>query len=586
MSLDAFEEVKDDFMQELKEPDTAEEEADSESSGDEECWRWMMDGQAPRCSNVECNDEFWLIRRRHHCRPCGKIFCRECCPKDPSGVRQCSSCAMSSNPMLSSFIPTETRNINIRANHMARLSERLLKEYTSISDIPLIKLISAGPPKKIFKINREIAAGSFGRVFEARDDRVGDRVAIKIFSRDSKNQAEQEKNIAKEVLLHQKAIDVHSERSHDRMPFPRIYNLFFQKPGILSTCQTWVVMELIEGATMAEFLRSEYPMPHDPAYPDPAVAAKISPLDKVRDVTEAKRRQRSIQTLDLTELDQPDADGASLGRRSRGISEERTVSELARQILISVAWAHEAGIVFRDLKADNIMVENDPFTDKKVLRLIDFGSAMEMPPNARSIKAKSLVGSYAYMAPETWQLEYSPKSDVWGIGCLVHELAMGVSPFQWVEPKLAELVAEMKASKEESKRKGHEDLAASVNGADEEPVIVSISEVRQRMFNMHSSCEVKVERKGPQSRAQQEQEDILCWSQEFVDFIGLCFCQDPEQRPTCKELLNHSFIRRYTEERYAELDVEEHYASIATAFGSSTSNRNDPMMMITAPRGQ
>eukprot|EP01059_Diplonema_ambulator_P037242 TRINITY_DN972_c1_g1_i1.p1 TRINITY_DN972_c1_g1~~TRINITY_DN972_c1_g1_i1.p1 ORF type:complete len:473 (+),score=165.01 TRINITY_DN972_c1_g1_i1:174-1592(+) len=457
--MDAFEEVRDSFVGvELKsEKDDRDERDDSDSeSSEEEAWRWMLDGQAPRCSNSECNDEFWLIRRRHHCRPCGKIFCRDCCPKDVNGIRQCSNCKLSTNPMLSTFIPAETRNINIRLNHMPRLRERLLKDYNSIDDIPLIKLVSAGPPKKIFKINRELAGGSFGHVFEARDDRVGDRIAIKIISKDPKNSSEQERSIVREVLLHQKVVDHHAEKSHDRLPFPRIHNLFYQKPGLLAPAQTWVTMELIEGDTLADYLRTEYPV-HTDLFSDQALKAmnetKIGPLDRMRSLTEAKRRQRSIQTLDLTELDQPALDKNAPGRRSRGISDERVISEFARQILDAVRWVHDSNIVFRDLKADNVMVENDPFTDKKVVRLVDFGSAMELPANTPSIKGKHLVGSYAYMAPETWQLMYSQKSDVWGVGCLVHEIAVGSSPFFWVESKLAELVAEVKAGKQELGRK-------------------------------------------------------------------------------------------------------------------------------------
>ena len=38
--------------------------------------KWVDDGERSRCG--QCRREFWLLRRRHHCRSCGEIFCNEC----------------------------------------------------------------------------------------------------------------------------------------------------------------------------------------------------------------------------------------------------------------------------------------------------------------------------------------------------------------------------------------------------------------------------------------------------------------------------------------------------------------------------
>uniref|UniRef100_A0A182R006 Lateral signaling target protein 2 homolog n=1 Tax=Anopheles farauti TaxID=69004 RepID=A0A182R006_9DIPT len=37
---------------------------------------WVPDHAVTRCTN--CQTEFWLVRRKHHCRSCGQIFCAEC----------------------------------------------------------------------------------------------------------------------------------------------------------------------------------------------------------------------------------------------------------------------------------------------------------------------------------------------------------------------------------------------------------------------------------------------------------------------------------------------------------------------------
>lgn len=55
---------------------------------------WQLDGSVSRCP--ACSRDFGVIRRRHHCRACGTVFCDDCCPKgrQPSTApsRTCLSC--------------------------------------------------------------------------------------------------------------------------------------------------------------------------------------------------------------------------------------------------------------------------------------------------------------------------------------------------------------------------------------------------------------------------------------------------------------------------------------------------------------
>ncbi|KAG8590089.1 hypothetical protein GDO81_006629 [Engystomops pustulosus] len=44
---------------------------------DTEVTRWVPDHMASHCFNCDC--EFWLAKRRHHCRNCGNVFCADCC---------------------------------------------------------------------------------------------------------------------------------------------------------------------------------------------------------------------------------------------------------------------------------------------------------------------------------------------------------------------------------------------------------------------------------------------------------------------------------------------------------------------------
>eukprot|EP01052_Picozoa_sp_SAG31_P023316 SAG31_NODE_1915_length_6931_cov_6.219555_2_plen_203_part_00 len=42
---------------------------------------WVPDERADACMRSSCRMKFTLVRRRHHCRLCGKVFCGICCPK-------------------------------------------------------------------------------------------------------------------------------------------------------------------------------------------------------------------------------------------------------------------------------------------------------------------------------------------------------------------------------------------------------------------------------------------------------------------------------------------------------------------------
>ena len=38
---------------------------------------WIDDSNARHCFYIECQQDFTFMRRRHHCRKCGKVFCKE-----------------------------------------------------------------------------------------------------------------------------------------------------------------------------------------------------------------------------------------------------------------------------------------------------------------------------------------------------------------------------------------------------------------------------------------------------------------------------------------------------------------------------
>jgi hypothetical protein len=104
--------------------------------------------------------------------------------------------------------------------------------------------------------------------------------------------------------------------------------------------------------------------------------------------------------------------------------------EVAAQVLDALAHAHRAGIVHRDVKPSNILLEH---RDEIAVRLLDFGLAQF--DGADTLTAVGDVpGTLAYIAPERLAgADATPESDVWSVGVLLWESLAGRHPF-WGVP--------------------------------------------------------------------------------------------------------------------------------------------------------
>lgn len=111
--------------------------------------------------------------------------------------------------------------------------------------------------------------------------------------------------------------------------------------------------------------------------------------------------------------------------KMKGTYAEQDARQLVQKLLLAVHNLHSRGIVHRDLKLENILLENTD-DDAKIL-LCDFGEAEVLPRDGGLTR---FVGTPENLAPEIIHgKEYREEVDMWSVGCLLFKLLSGKAPF-------------------------------------------------------------------------------------------------------------------------------------------------------------
>ncbi|KAG7743314.1 hypothetical protein KL932_002055 [Ogataea haglerorum] len=194
--------------------------------------------------------------------------------------------------------------------------------------------------------------------------------------------------------------------------------------------------------------------------------------------------------------------GGSVGHliRRYGRFSEDLIKFLTEQVLQGLQYIHSKGILHRDLKADNLLLEMDG-----ICKISDFGISKKAKDIYTNESAMSFQGTIFWMAPEiidnTQHKGYSAKVDIWSLGCVVLEMYAGQRP--WSDFAIAGAIFKL--------------------GNKSAPPIPE--ETRKMMSNTGSA------------------------------FLDRCFVTDPEQRPTATELLKHEFCEKDETFNFAETEL-------------------------------
>ncbi|CAL1695248.1 unnamed protein product [Somion occarium] len=171
--------------------------------------------------------------------------------------------------------------------------------------------------------------------------------------------------------------------------------------------------------------------------------------------------------------------------RKHGKFDEEVTKSFTGQILAGLEYLHSKGILHRDLKADNILVETSG-----ICKISDFGISKRTDDINMAGIHTSMQGTVFWMAPEVINSQkggYNSKIDIWSVGCVVFEMWTGQRPWS-----------------------GQEAMA----------VLLQLYQTRQ----------------GPPVPPNAHLSPLA------DDFRQKCFAMDPDERPTAAELQKHPYL--------------------------------------------
>lgn len=240
-----------------------------------------------------------------------------------------------------------------------------------------------------FRIVREIGRGGMGVVYEAEQESLNRRVAIKLLPRQSLLSERQLKRFEREAKT---AANLHH---------PNIVPVF----GVgLHDGHHYYVMQLIDGVGLDH---EEQALSQD----------RIATLPNARVATDDRPLLSPV-----VDLFRSDAGDTSL-RKGPPPVKPRDAARMIEQAARGLQYAHEQGVLHRDIKPANLIRDA-----KGHVWISDFGLAKAASDSALSVTGE-LAGTLAFMPPERFHGEEDARSDVYSLGLTLYELATGKPAF-------------------------------------------------------------------------------------------------------------------------------------------------------------
>jgi len=105
---------------------------------------------------------------------------------------------------------------------------------------------------------------------------------------------------------------------------------------------------------------------------------------------------------------------------------EKVVQFIAAELVLAISYLHSCGIIYRDLKPQNILLDTDGH-----ICLADFGLSKEVMQNIE-VGLHTACGTPSYSAPEVLEgSPYGKSADYWSLGIVLYQFLCGKSPFEF-----------------------------------------------------------------------------------------------------------------------------------------------------------
>ncbi len=257
-----------------------------------------------------------------------------------------------------------------------------------------------------FRIVRELGRGGMGIVYEAEQESLCRRVAVKVLS---PKLLASDKHVTRFRVEAQTAANLHHTNivpvfgvgEHDGMHY--------------------YVMQFIDGAGLDQASNT------GSSDRTPTLILRSNSVDTLR-LAQDSNASPIVLTADNT-----------IAIPATPLERIRWAVDIARQVGRALQFAHEQGVLHRDIKPGNLLLDA-----QGVVRVTDFGLATVVAEERES-STQEIVGTLRYMAPEQFASRADARSDIYSLGITLYELIVAAPAF--VEPSKSKLIALIRQGK-------------------------------------------------------------------------------------------------------------------------------------------